>query len=355
MPSGFLGAIFDGHYIYYVPNGNKTAGADAFDIVRFDTTAPFEATTSFEKSSTANLGANAAFVGGTFADGFVYFAPYGGVPFLRYDTSGVFGDGGGFQALGSAPTISFGAAYANQAVLYAPLGTPVTRFDLLDAGFTTFAPGTLDAGATGYEGVAFDGKYAYFSPEGASPVTGNSSKILRVDTTADFTNAASWSVFDTHDVDPASGIFGGTVYDGRYVYFVPTRSVAATIDARFVRYDTTGSFSDKASWSVYAPMDDASITGYHTAGFDGRYVYYLPFVMTGTSLLLRYDTTASFGDSSSWTYFAMDTFHPGATGFEGMTFDGRYMYFVPRYGHIGARFDARNPPGLPPGFHGSFL
>src|SRR5262249_354127 len=84
LASGFLGAVFDGRHVYYVPTGNKTFSTEtsnAYDIVRFDTTAPFDAASSFEKSSIANLGVNAAFIGGTFADGFVYFAPYQANPF----------------------------------------------------------------------------------------------------------------------------------------------------------------------------------------------------------------------------------------------------------------------------------
>ncbi len=362
LPSGFLGAVFDGHFVYYVPTGNKTSvvgigSSNAYDIVRFDTTAPFDAPTSFEKSSVASRGANAAFIGGTFADGFVYFAPYQSNPFLRFDTTRPFTDGGGLESIGSAPVAAFGAAYGSHAIFYAPLtGQEMQRFDTNDGGFASFFATGVDAGAPAYQGVAFDGKYAYFAPATGGALSTDVSTIVRVDTTSDFTNAASWSTFDTHNADATSGNFAGTVFDGRYVYFVPTATNAGTpVDARFVRYDTTSAFTDKSSWSVFAPMNDASSTGYHTAGFDGRYVYYLPLVASGTSLLLRYDTTASFGDAGSWTYFALDSFRPDATGFEGMTFDGSFMYFVPRYGHVAARFSARSPAALPPGFHGSFL
>ena len=362
LPSGFLGAIFDGHYVYYVPTGNKTGGpsgtSQAYDVVRFDTTAPFTVGSSYEKMSIAALGANAAFVGGTIGDGKIYFAPYQAIPFIHYDTSLPFADGGGLGGSGSSAGASFGAIFANHAVYYAPLtATTAQRIDALDGGIGTFSLFALDASAPAYQGVAFDGKYAYYAPAaGGSPTPTNLGEILRVDTTADFGNAASWSSFDTQQVDPATGDFAGTAFDGRYVYFVPTTTGAGMpVSSRFVRFDTTGTFNDPGAWKVFVPTNDASSTGYHTAGFDGRYIYFLPFVTTGTSLLLRYDTTMTFGDSASWTYFPMDTFRPDATGFEGMAFDGTYMYFVPRYGHVAARFNARSPAGLPPGYSGSFL
>jgi hypothetical protein len=359
-PSGFLGAIFDGRFIYYAPTGNKTlqgVSSNAFDIIRFDISKPFDDASSFTKSDVSYLGSNVAFIGGAFDGRFVDFAPYQGSPFLRYDTTGSFQDASaGWQAPANSTIANFGSAFGNGAVYYAPLSTDqFQRLDVRDSGLQSFSLAGADGGAPAYEGVSFDGKYAYFAPTGTDLADAGESGVVRVDTTKDFTSPVAWDLFDTHQVDALTGNFAGTLFDGRYVYFVPTTPNAGTpVDSRFVRFDSQGSFTDAAAWSVFAPGPSAT-SGYHTAAFDGRFVYFLPFIETGSSSLLRYDSTQPFTDSASWTYFPLDTFNPNATGFEGMGFDGEYMYFVPRYGHVAARFDTKAPASIPPGFSGSFL
>ncbi len=362
-PSGFLGAIFDGKFIYYVPTGNKTfstATSMAYDVVRFDISKPFDVASSFTKSDISYLGADVAFVGGAFDGRFVDFAPFQGSPFLRYDTSGPFQDASaGWQAPATSAVPSFGAAFGGGGVYYAPLASDsFQRMDTHDGGIQAFSLAGVDGGASVYEGANFDGKYVYFAPTGTTAADSGAGGVVRVDTTKDFTSAVSWDLFDTHQVDANSGNFAGAVFDGRYIYFVPTTTNAGVpVAARFVRFDTQGNFADPAAWTAFAPSASGS-NGYHTAAFDGRFVYFLPFVETGTSLLLRYDTSsgvAAFTSSAAWQTFALDSFNPGATGFEGMGFDGEYMYFVPRYGHVAARFDAKTPASSPPGFTGSFL
>jgi len=63
--------------------------------------------------------------------------------------------------------------------------------------------------------------------------------------------------------------FWGAVFDGRYVYLIPSDSAGSV--GQITIYDTTGSFTESGSWSVY---DTATI---YTGGvFDGRYVYLAP-------------------------------------------------------------------------------
>ncbi|MEO8874193.1 MAG: hypothetical protein ABI461_01295 [Polyangiaceae bacterium] len=360
IPIGFLGAVFDGKYMYYTPTGHATTGtstSDNYDMLRFDTGAAFDAPTSYSAVNLGFLGTGLAYVGATFDGRFVYPAPYVGAPFTRLDTKGSFGDIDASWNFGSTSTSAqFGAIFDGNNVYYAPISAGrVTRLDTHDGGLGTFDISAIDGGGHAYQGVVFDGRYAYFVPSAPSG-PGNASHVLRLDTQADFNAPTSWTTFDTSTLDPKAQDFTGGVFDGRYLYLAPTSTnIATPTDVRFVRFDTKADFSKPTSWQSFAPMPDAQSLAYHTAGFDGRYVYYLPFVATGAFNLLRYDTTASFGDAAAWSSIDTTTFNPGATGYEGVGFDGRWIYLVPRFGKIGARFDAKSPSSIPPGFSGSFL
>jgi hypothetical protein len=73
-------------------------------------------------------------------------------------------------------------------------------------------------------------------------------------------------------------------------------------------------------------------------------------------LLARFDTTGAFDDKGSWSTFDQTQLTSNALEFFGAVFDGQYMYFVPYFTGIVTRFDARTPSSLPglPGFYGSF-
>ena len=71
------------------------------------------------------------------------------------------------------------------------------------------------------------------------------------------------------------------------------------------------------------------------AVFDGRYVYFIPYLHgVVESILARYDTLGAFNAADAWTTFNLATLSAdgGATtsGFFGGAFDGRYVFFIPR-------------------------
>jgi hypothetical protein len=199
------------------------------------------------------------------------------------------------------------------------------------------ASNTNGAGTNkGYSGGSFDGRYVYFVPNHSPGAHGN---ILRYDTNAGFSQASAWVSYDASNTDGAGATKGfiGSVYDGRYLYFIPYDNGAGA-SGEFLRYDTTASFTLASSWVTY----DASNTngagsnkGFEGGVFDGRYIYFVPNYngvgMTGE--VLRYDTRASFTLAGSWTsYNAGNTDGTGGnTGFVGAVFDGRYVYFSPSY------------------------
>lgn len=137
----FVGAVFDGQYVYLVPRGNGI-------VTRLDTTQPnFAAVSSWStydttRQVTTDAGSPLSFAGGTFDGRFVYFVPTFGSPprLVRYDTQSTFsadcawswvdlselpvGDAGGLQPF-------VGAVFDGQYVYLVPAASPnpvVARF-----------------------------------------------------------------------------------------------------------------------------------------------------------------------------------------------------------------------------------
>ena len=205
------------------------------------------------------------------------------------------------------------------------------------ASWSAYDPGAHGVGTDpdGYAGGAFDGRYVYLAPyfNGSN----YSGEVLRFDTQADFGTPEAWSTYDlpTNGVGQNTRGFSGTVFDGRYVYFVPGASTLGEIP----RYDTQGDFEARSSWSVYSPRQAGVVvipTGYLRAVFDGRYVYFVPNVKQDGSLsahgtVLRLDTTGEFAAPQAWSVFDPGDHGVGTDpdGFAGAAFDGRYLYLVP--------------------------
>ena len=302
-PKGFVGGVFDGRYIYFVPNND---GAYNGEVLRYDTTEEFRDVTSWAAYSPKANGIGydpSGFNGGLFDGRYVYFIPYqnsGGShgEFLRYDTTGEFSDADSWRV---------------------------------------FNPSQNGVGVdpVGFVGGAFDGRYLYFAPYINS--TGHHGEVMRYDTTAAFDVAASWITFDAgaHGVGDEFG-YTGAVFDGRYVYFVANCSGNMSPHGEFRRYDTTGDFTDVSSWSAYDPGEHGvgdSPDGFVDGVFDGRYIYFAPGwdLPSYHGQTLRFDTFADFFTPSSWT-----AYDPGEAGlgedpdgYYGAVYDGRYVYYVP--------------------------
>lgn len=221
----------------------------------------------------------------------------------------------------------------------------VLRYDTQGSFTNTASWATFDAGANGvgtdpdgFEGPTYDGsRYVYFSQfhNGTAP----NAEILRYDTQGTFNTAGSWAAYNptNNGLTTAARGFSNSVFDGRYLYFVPMATSTA-YHGRVMRYDTQGSFTTIGSWTSYDPGSSGlggDPDGYMEAAFDGRYLYFSPY-FNGTTFhgaVLRYDTQASFTTLTSWSQY-----DPGANGvgtdpdgFAGAIFDGRYVYFVPLF------------------------
>jgi hypothetical protein len=144
-----------------------------------------------------------------------------------------------------------------------------------------------DLTATDFNGSSYDGRYLYFVPKTVSP-----NYVLRLDTQGEFKSASSWKVFDPSNLIGTNLTRGyrGSIFDGKYVYFVPYNNGTTAYHGYMLRYDTTQSFETASSWSTFDSNTTEGLTtkGFLGATFDGRYVYYAPFRNRN---IVRYDTT----------------------------------------------------------------
>ena len=386
----FGGGSFDGRYVYLAPS----TGATSYSVVtRFDTTTGaqgFVDPGSWSTFDTLAVSANAQGFTGAIYDGteFFYLTPFvlaSGNPdgvVARYDTKAAFGTSSSWSAFDTSAANTNSQGFSGEAFdgryLYlvpsvkgensGPNGF-VARYDThatfgSTSAWSFFDSAVLGTGSSlaGFLGAVFDGRYVDFIPSYASVA-------VRYDTQADFADTASWLTFDTQQVAMQPPGFGGGAFDGRYVYYAPGIYASPSGDTFLsvtVRFDTKGSFTDPASWSSFdvsaLGMDARGFAG---GGFDGRYVYLVPFAVGATSpttfvydgLVVRYDTTAAFEQATSWSSFDTTRLTHAAQGFFGAVFDGEYLYLVPSGNTVVVRFDAKTPRSLPalPQFQGSFL
>jgi hypothetical protein len=184
---GFLGAAFDGRYVYFAPHADA-AGAHGI-VVRYDPSALLSTPSSWTTFDTSAMDGAAGFSGAVFDGRYVYFAPGlaspGGPPsrVTRYDTRAPFDAAAAWSTFdtaslgsGGAPWNYDGAAFDGRYVYFAPAsaGVPVLRYDSQAAfpSTTAWATRNLSQGnITGYVGALFDGRYVYLVPAGYSRVT----------------------------------------------------------------------------------------------------------------------------------------------------------------------------------------
>ncbi|MEN8215017.1 MAG: hypothetical protein ABFS56_01280 [Pseudomonadota bacterium] len=206
----------------------------------------------------------------------------------------------------------------------------------------------VDVNSKGFTNGSFDGRFLYLSPYHNGKH--HSGQVTRYDTQSSFTSVQSWAVYDTTQVHTNSRGFTGSVFDGRYVYFVPFQIDGTTSNGQVTRYDTQGNFTSLESWEVYDTTQiHVNSKGFHMGFFDGRYIYFVPYLLLENGVyngqVTRYDTIGNFNSASSWEVYDTTAINANSKGFFGAISDGRYIYFIPynngnHFGQI-TRYDTK--------------
>jgi hypothetical protein len=319
--SDTTGAVYDGRYVYIV--GGPSDQVQYGVIYRYDPEAPFGVATSWTTFDVRSISAGAyGFCGAVFDGRFIEFVPF------RHQT-GVSG---------------ISARLDTTADFTAP------------AAWSTFNLATLGPDVAAYCGGVFDGRYVYYVPDIFIGDAGGvqSGLVARYDTTSAFGSSASWATFDTTSVNPNAAFFRTGAFDGRFAYFLPSGNSDAPLGTTVARLDTQGTFTDAAAWSTF---DTTSVSpnssGFGGSAYDGRFLYFTgqsnPPATDGPVFTL--DTQAPFSSLSSWN--ALDTATDGlGANFGSAVFDGQFVYFASR---PAVRFHAHSPEALPAGYTGSFF
>ena len=346
--AGFLGAVFDGQYIYFSPQHDLKRRSGK--VLRYDTHRPFEdpaAYTGYDAENTSGLNTR-GYYGACFDGRYVYFVPrHDGQQHhsrvLRYDTKSEFIDRQSWDAHDAELAVSHqGVAFDGRFIYFAPgyyqdgrASGLVLRYDRTGGfheveSWATYNTETIEGDmlpTANFDGAAFDGRFIYFIPL-------DHGVVVRYDSRASFSDSRSWAAWDVRSLGVKRCV--GSVFDGRYLYLVPYGETKV-----IVRYDTRGEFQAASSWQNYDAQDTGGrfTTGYDGGAFDGRYVYFIPFWDdrgTWHCNFLRYDTQGAFESADAWSSVdAANTNEIKTVGYNGGAFDGRYLYCAPWHDFTG--------------------
>jgi len=314
---GYGGGVFDGQYIYLVPNYNDNTRSGL--VVRFDTRKEFRNKSSWEIFDTTLLNDNSrGFWGGIFDGRYIYFVPhhhnkdYSGV-ITQYDTTSAFSSPDAWRI------------------------TDITKFN---------------SRAKGFLGGIYDGRYVYFIPN-RTGVDIFSGLLGIYDTGKDLQSASAWQFFDIQKLNPQAKGFAGGVFDGRYIYLAPLFSDPVNFNGLSARYDTRLPLLSPLAWQFNNLSNlDQNAKGFIDIAFDGKNLYYIPFrnryteseeIMAGglkswcsadqtggfSGTIARYKTGDDFSRNQSWSFFDLTSIDSTYKGFWGGAFDGRFLYYIP--------------------------
>jgi hypothetical protein len=199
----------------------------------------------------------------------------------------------------------------------------VARFDstrpFQDAGaWTFFDLQTLRTGARGFIGGDFDGRYLYLIPHCADDFHG---LVARYDSTCAFTDPDAWTFFDTSQVNQNSRGYVGGAFDGGALYLSPYRHKVDAFSGLIARYKSKHSFLDGAAWEFFdATSLNPGLRGFHGAVAHRDELFFIPYTQENKGFhgnMLRYDSSRSFLDRASWDFVSLTDINPRARGFVG--------------------------------------
>lgn len=323
LPDGagsfFKGSVFDGRYLYLIPNNTGTlSGYPLYNgvMLQYDTTLPIDSTSAYAFFDLSTINSSlVGFSGGCFDGRYVYLCSTQSSStvftgkIVRYDT-----------------TLAFGTSAS------------YTIFDVAGTG-------GVDSSLTGFSGCYFDGRYIYVSQSQINDTPAYGSLVLQYDTTQSFTSSVSYAKFDLTDITQsgfnatyAKG-YNGLISDGRYLYLIPGKYNGTDFYPYFIRYDiSTGDFTNAASWTY----SDTSAAGFSTvnqlnaACFNGRYLYFVGSAGTDTGVIVSFNTTSGLFTAADYRWRVQllngSGGVPTASFSSGVVCDGRYVYITPQFG-----------------------
>jgi hypothetical protein len=345
----FQGAVFDGRYIYFVPNYNYSISSFSGLITRYDTTQSFSLSASYAFFNSTSLQSNSqGFIGGAFDGRYVYFVPSFNISvqaqITRYDTTLPFGVSSSYSFHSMAAVDFSGAVFDGRYLYFVPaLNATVAQYDTsqsfsASASYNYFNMVTgVNSNTAQFSGGVYDGRYVYYVPykNGFASFSG---QLVQYDTTLPFGSASSYSLFNTVVLNSSCVGYRGGVFDGRYVYLVPT----LTFSSQLTRYDTTLPFGSSNSYTFLNTVNvNSNSGGFFYGVFDGRYVYLIP---NANGQITQYDTTLPFSLTTSYTIFNTAIGSASSANFNGGIYDGRYVYLYPNQNNIVTRIDAYPGP-----------
>ena len=360
----YSGSAFDGRYVYFAPD--NTSGK----VLRYDTESLFGSNTSWSTFDLTTLHPAARGYRGAVFDGrFVYFVPKNATGIVpRLDTREAFSSGAAWTTFdlttrGIVPGY-VGATFDGRYLYLVPghgPTSPTVRYDTLGSftsasSWSTFDISSVNANAYAYEGAVYDGQFVYYVPWGQP--NGPHGVVARYDTHSDFALPESWSTLDLKTLDPTATGYSKAAFDGRFIYLIPGYFNPAWSSSSIARYDTRGVFAASSAWTfLHSKTLNAASAGFNGATFDGRYLILSPgFVKPSYSgLASRLDTLGTFGSADAWSTFDVTSLSASAVDFRGSSTDGRYVYFAPNSG-VAVRYESKSRREVPalPAYHGSF-
>ena len=337
--TGFTNCCTDGRYIYLNPNNRDSNGY----AVRYDTTASFTASGSYESVSLEGVNADYLdFQSSCFDGRYVYYINYYGVSahvgnIGRYDTRAAFSSGnfswidlsgestyytGNNTSVVTEDSLYIVSYYNNSAYRGRFLKYDFT--DSFTAGnFSAFDLTTISADYAGYTGACYDGRYIYISPW-----TNNTNKhgnVIRYDTTASHTSSSSYEVLNLASLNAAYAGYGGTIFDGRYVWFIPKQN-ASNIHGYVAIYDTTKEFNTNSIEVIDLGLVDSTYIGYYGGCFDGENIYLTPWINDSGKHGNLIKINSKTRDVQQ---VDLGTINAAYKGYVGCTVVGDYLYLIP--------------------------
>jgi hypothetical protein len=197
--------------------------------------------------------------------------------------------------------------------------------------------GTLPNVPESYTGGTAAGNIVYLSPDGTNPYP----VFIAYDSSQPLTSPGAYQTFVPPPPGPSNPLgeqYGwcGAVYDGKFIYYVPSVIIEYGLSGNIYRYDPTQAFSDLSSWSSFNMGTSVSpdAVGFQSGVYDGhRFLYFVPF-HPSANLIVRYDTwgggsgpnPAAFSNPASYT--TLDPALLGTSGYPAISGVGNVAQLV---------------------------